>query len=883
MIRWRRLFRLDRVDAKRDIDDELRFHLEARIDDLVTSGMAPAAARLEAERIFGDADAIRESCIAIDQRHHRRLGLLEGAHDMLNDLRFAARALRRSPAFTAAAVACVALGIGMTTTIFSTVHAVLIRPLPYPDADGLVAIYAQSASRGARGVNISIPDYLSWREMNRSFESLGMWTWTTHTLTDDTGAERVEGASVTAGVLTALGVRPLIGRGFIPEEETEGRNRVVVLGHDLWQRRLGGAPLVGRTIAIDGVAHTVVGIMPPNFNFPDRGQLWVPFVPDPAGESHGNRAYAGAVARLHPGLSVEDARREMNAISARLAAEFPNDNAEWAAEVLTMREDLTGDLRKPLLVIFGAVGLVLLIACANVANLMLARGTARSREIAIRVAIGAGRARLARQVLAESLVVALAGGAIGAALAVGGVALLRALLPADMPFYIQLRVEPIAWIFALAASAVTALSFGLVPALRAGAVDAGSSLRDGSKGMTATVRQGRLRGALVVAEIALSLILMIGAMLFIRSYRALEHTTLGFDEQGILSVRVSLPYAAYPQRPPRFAFYDALFTRVRAMPGVETVGSAQGIPFRGWNVESRLMIDGRPVPPNGAEAGAHYQYVTPDYFAALGIPLLRGRALTAADRDSAAPAVLINEEFARRWLGGEDPLGKRLRFGDAKSEDPWVTVVGVVGDFRHYRLPEPMRPAVYLPYASMPLLSQTLVIRTSLPDPLVLVPSVRAAIRELDPNVAAYEVQTIDEVVSRSLWRQRFQGEVLGAFAVLALFLTAVGIYGVVSYAVAQRTRELGVRIALGATRRDVLGLVLAQGARLALVGVAIGVVAALGLSRVVASLLHGVGPMDPLTFITVSATLAGVAIAACYVPALRATRVDPLVAMRAE
>jgi putative ABC transport system permease protein len=452
-----------------------------------------------------------------------------------------------------------------------------------------------------------------------------------------------------------------------------------------------------------------------------------------------------------------------------------------------------------------------------------------------------------------------------------------------MPFYIQFRVERIALVFAVAASVVTALAFGIVPALRAGGVDAGNSLRDSTRGMMSTVRHGRMRSALVVAEVALSVVLMTGAMLLIRSYRALDHTTLGFDEQGILSVRVSLPFEAYPKRPPRFAFYDALAARIRAMPGVETVGSAQGIPFRGWNVQAGLMIEGQPAGPSAPEPEAHYQYVTPDFFPALGVPLLRGRALTAADRDSMAPVAVINEEFARSWLPGADPVGKRLRFGDAQSGEPWITVVGVVRDFRHYTLPAPMGPAVYLPYASLPLLSQTLVIRTSLPDPLVLVPSVRAAIRELDPNVAAYEVQTMDEVVSRSLWRQRFQGEVLGAFALLALILTAVGIYGVISYAVAQRTRELGVRIALGATGRDVLGLILGHGTRLVLAGVAIGIVAALGLAQIVASLLHGVGPTDPVTFVAVSATLAAVAVAACYVPARRATKVDPLVAMRVE
>jgi putative ABC transport system permease protein len=881
---WRRLFHLRGRDVREDVDDELRFHLEMRIRDLVGTGMTPAAARAEAERAFGDVRGIREACVTIDERRNRREHRVEVFDHMWQDIRFAARALRRSPSFTAAAVLCVALGVGVTTTIFSAVNAILIRPLPYPGADRLVVVYAQNVARNYHGSNISYPDFLEWRDRNRSLSALGLWTWSSHSLSGEGDAERVESSRITANLFPLLGVRPILGRTFLPSEEHLGQEKVILLSYGLWQRRYAGDPhIIGREVTLDGAPHTVVGVMPPRFNFPERGELWVPFATDMKDEAHGNRGYAGAIGRLKPGVTLEQAKADLTAVSAQLEREFPNDNFGWAAELITMREDLTGDMKKPLLVFLGAVGFVLLIACANVANLMLARGATRQREIAIRVAIGAGRGRLVRQILTESVLISAVGGVLGVLLAIGGVYLLRLALPRELPFYVVLGLDTTALAFAVAISIVTALLFGTVPAMRAADVDLISSLREGTKGAGDGLTRTRLRGALVIGEVALSLVLMVGAMLLIRSYRALEGTDLGFDEKGILAVRISLPYAKYPERTKRQAFYDRLFERVRAMPGVETVGSAQGVPFSGWNVQGEMAVEGTAAPRRGEELVAHYQWVTPDYFKAIGVPLLRGRGLTVADRDSLAPVGVINQRLADQAFPGDDPLGRRIRIGGADSKDPWVTIVGVVRDFRHYRLPQPMGPAIYYPYQSEPLLSQTLAIRTTLADPMTLAPSVRAAIQELDPDVPAYAVEPFDYIVSRSLWRQRFQGQVLGAFAALALLLAMVGIYGVISYAVAQRTRELGVRMALGATRRHVLALVLGQGTRLALAGVAIGIAGALALSRVVASLLYGVRPTDPVTFVGVPFVLAGVALVASYVPARRATRVDPLVAMRAE
>ena len=881
---WRRYLRFLRPDVRGDVDDELDFHLEMRSRELAAAGLPPERARAEAARAFGDLREIRDACITIDRRRLRNAERRQGRADMIQDLRFAARSLSRSPSFTVMALVCVALGVAVATTIFGAVNGILLRPLPYRDADRLVAIYARLADKNEHGVNVSYPDFLSWRDENRAFEGVGLWTWTTHTLSGDGEAERVEGAGVTAALFPLLGVRPLLGRTFTPEDELPGKDRVIVLGHGLWQRRFGGArDIVGRAITVDGASYTVIGVMPPRFAFPQRGHAWVPFPNDEWREGRSNRGYAGAIARLKPGVTLERAQADLDVISRRLARAYPKDNLGWDAEAIAMRDDLVGELRRPLLVFLGAVGLVLLIACANVANLMLARGAGRQREIAIRVALGAGRARVVRQVLAESLLLALAGGAAGALAARWGVRLIAAAFPDEVPFYIVLGVDPLVATFAVAVSLVAGLAFGFLPALRATEVDLSHSLRDGGRGDVGGARSARLRALLVVSEIALAVVLAAGATLLVRSYRALTGTTLGFDTRGILSARVSLPPARYGDAERRRVFWEQLHERVRAVPGVEIVGSAGGVPFSGWDLQASFHVDGRPAAKQGEELVAHYQSVSPGYFRAIGVPLVRGRMLASADRDSSVRVAVINEALARREFPGQDPVGRRLKVGDADSRDPWYTIVGVVGDFRHYRLPRPMGPAVYFPLLARPSYSQTLVIRTGLADPASIEGVVRAAIRALDPDVPAYQVQTFERMVSRSLWQPRLHGQVLGTFAALALLLAVVGVYGVISYAVAERAREFGVRMALGASRRQVMALVVRQGARLAALGAGIGLAAALALSRVVEALLHDVTATDPATFVAVPLGLAAVAVLASCVPALRATRVDPAVAIRGE
>ena len=882
--RWRRYLRFWGPDPAADVDDELAFHLAMRERDLIAAGMAPADARAQAEREFGDARGVRAACLTIDERRQRHAHRLEATDAMWSDLKFTTRTLRKSPGFTVTAILCIALGVGITTTIFSAVNAILIRPLPYAHPDRLVAIYSGNDAIDAHGSNISYPDYLSWRDENRTFSGIGMWTWTSMTLSGDDGeAERVEGAEVTPNLFPLLGVDAFVGRTFANGEDQAGRDRVLLLSYGLWQRRFAGdRAIVGRTVTVDGLPYTIIGVMPPRFAFRDISQVWIPLTPR-AQEQRGNRFYAGAIGRLAPGVSLEQARADLATLSTRLQHEYAKDNTGWVTEISTLRDDLVGDLRKPVLILFGAVTFVLLITCANVANLMLARAAAREREMAIRTAVGAGRGRLVRQLLTESLTLAVLGGVLGAIFAILAVPLLRFAFPGDVPFYITFSVDGATLGFAVLVAALAGALFGIIPAFRSTRLDPSRSLRESTQGAGGGLTRSRLRSALVVTELALSVMLLAGAMLLIRSYRALEGIDLGFDEHGILSMRISLPETAYAAPTRRATFYHELFDRIAALPGVETVGSAQGIPFSGWNVQAGMSIEGRPAPQPNHEFISHFQEITPNYFKAIGVPILRGRGIAPTDRDSSNHIGVINQAFADRAFAGENPIGKRVKIGGLDSPDPWITIVGVARDFRHYRLPRPMGPAIYLPYFAEPLLTQTLAIRTSLADPLSLVPAVRRVMREIDAEVPAYQVQTFEQVVSRSLWRQRVQGQVLGVFAALALLLAAVGLYGVIAYAVAQRTRELGLRIALGATRRNVLALVMGQSARLAIAGVCIGLAGAFALSRVVASLLYGVRPIDPVTFVVAPIMLAVVALLASWLPAWRATQVDPLVAMRVE
>jgi putative ABC transport system permease protein len=881
--RWLRYLDFWRRDPKRDVDDEIEFHLEARVADLVARGLAADAARRQAANEFGDAEAIRAATLRIDARIARRGRRADWIGEIARDARVGLRSLLRTPGYTATTVLCAALGIGVTGAVVSAAYSILVRPLPYPGADRLVAVYSENPIRDYHGVNISWPDYESWRTDTRAFAALGMWTWSTATLSSDTDAERVSGAEVTANLFPTLGVQPALGRGFSTEEQQSGHNFVALLSHRLWQRRFGGSKsIVGAGITLDGRSYTVVGVMPPGFNFPDNGDLWTPFSTNPAGEARGNRGYAGAIGRLKPAVSIDQARSDLHRIDANLVRQFPDENDGWRAELIPLRDDLVGDLRRPLEVFLAAVAMVLLIVCANIANLMLARGAARWRELAIRTALGASRGRVVRQLLTESVLTAAIGGVIGLGIAWFGIRLLRFGFPDQVtPYYIRLGLDGPAVAFVALITLLSGILFGTVPALRGSRVDLNTSLREGARQSAGGLHGSRVRALLVVGEIALSVILMVGAVLLARSYRNLEGTDLGFDERHVVSARITLGNADYPTRASTAAFYQRVLDDLRRLPGVEAVGAAQGIPFSGWNVQSAVTIEGEPPPKRGQELDAHFQFVTPDYFKAIGVPLLRGRWLTDADRDTLNPVVLVNEKMVERAFGGQDPIGRRLHIGGPK--EPFATVVGVIRDFRHYRLPRPMGPAFYFPFAVYPARQQSIVMRTIGDDPRSLVPELRAAVRAIDRRVAVSSVETLGETVSRSLWRQRLQGSVVTIFAALAFALACLGLYGVIAYAVAQRTRELGVRIALGATGRNVLLLVGRQSVRLVATGIALGLAGAYFGVRVLESLLYGISPTDLETFALVPAVLAIVALVAAVIPAARATRVDPIIAMRSE
>lgn len=883
---WRKQFRFWRSSVREDVDDEIQFHFEMRVRDLVAAGWTEAAAREEARQRFGEPAAVRDACIAIDTRRRERVERREVLGNMKQDLRFAFRTLLKSPGFTVMAVLCIGLGVGVTSTILSAVNAILIRPLPYQNPAELVAVYSWAPATDEHGVNISHPDYLSWRDDNRTFAQLGMWTWDVLAFSGDGEPERLDGATITANLFPLLGVHPEIGRGFTPQDEQPNGQRVILLSHALWRRRYGAQrDMVGSTITVNGFPTQVIGVMPAGFAFPDRGQAWTPLVVDQMGQSRANRFYAGALGRLEPGATVQQAQQDLDVISARLEKEYEQDNFRWRAEAIPLREDLVGDMRRPLLIFLGAVGCVLLIVCANVANLMLTRGAGRQREIAVRAAIGADRGRLVRQLVTESLVLAALGGMVGLAIAAVGVKLYGQAVPSGLPWYISLRLDGTTVLATLGLSALTGVLFGVVPAFRSTAVNLTGALRDGTQGAGEGRGRHRLRGTLVVAEVALSVVLMIGAGLLLRSYAALQGTTLGFDRAQVLSFRLSLPQLEYDSPDKRRNFYTTLLDRIKTIPGVETAGAGHGIPFSGRNAKTYLSMEGQPPRPRGQELDAHFQRITPDFFPALGIPILKGRGMFATDRDTANPVAVINETLARQAFPGQDPIGKRLKTGDPTDPRPWITVIGVARDFRYYQLPEPMGPAMYLAFDAAPGYTLSVVVRTagSVSDPMSLSPRVLGMLKELDSEIPAYEVQTLEQAVDRSLWRQRLQGQVIGLFAALGMILAAIGIYGVISYGVAQRTREVGVRMALGASRSQVVGLVLRQGMVLVGIGLVLGLVAAFGASRALTRMLYGIGPTDLVSFVGVPLVLGAVALLASWLPARRAARVDPLIAMRSD
>ena len=804
-------------------------------------------------------------------------------NSLWQDVRYGVRMLAKRPVLTLITAAALALGIGANTAIFSVVDAVLLRPLPYPESDRIVRVFATDLKRNILKYPTSYPNFTDWRERGSVFEHMAAHASTGAAVTFGDTPESVEGVYASADLFPLLGVSPAVGRVFTREEERPG-SRVVVLSHALWQRRFGGDPsVVGRQFLFDGEGVTVLGVMPEGFKFPvdaEGAEYWAPFDPESAGNKERGNNYLSVVARLKPGVSAAQAQGEMEAITARLQEEYQDRNAGRGANVVSMYEDVVGGVRPALYVLLAAVGFVLLIACANVANLLLARAAARQKEIAIRTALGASRWRVVRQMLTESLLLALIGGALGLLLALWGVDALSSLIPADIPRVKEIGLDARVLLFTLGVSVLTGVVFGLAPALQASKPDLNESLKDGSRGSTEGFGRNRLRSLLIVSEVALSLILLVGAGLLIRSFVELRGVKPGFDPRNVLTAGISLPTAKYGEASQQAAFHRQVLERVAALPGVKAVGSAEPLPFSGNGWQTSLKFPDRPPAPPGERLTSHTRVVTPDYFRAIGIPVLRGRVINDRDDENAPKAMVINETFANKYFPGEDPLGKRVTPTVAPGFD--AQVVGVVGDVKHRRLNEESAPEFYVSYLQAPQPFISLVVRAE-GDPAALAGALRNTVLQVDPNQPLYSVKTMDELLSDSVARSRFQMLLLTIFASVALALAGVGLFGVMSYTVTQRTHEIGIRMALGARAGDILRMVVRQGMVLVGMGVALGLAGAFALTRFISTLLYGVSASDPLTFAGVSALLAAVALLACLVPARRATKVDPMVALRYE
>ncbi|MBZ5591580.1 MAG: ABC transporter permease [Acidobacteriia bacterium] len=815
---------------------------------------------------------------------------------MLADTRYTLRVLRKSPGFTLIVVLALALGIGANTAIFSVVNAVLLRALPFPDSGRIVMVWSPNPIiiAGVDELPPSNADLKDWREQNHVFERLAGVTSRQFNLAGEGEPERAGGAEVTGDFFPALGVQPERGRWFTADEDQPGK-RVAVISHALWQRRYASDQrIIGRQITIDGQSYSVIGIMPAGFQFPRGSELpnfyafaaqtdvWTPLGWDARRWSNRGSHILIAIARLRAGVSVQQAQSEMAAIEKRNAEQY-GDSRGWSAKVMPLRDQIVGGTRVALWTLLGAVGFVLLIACANVANIVLARASARQKEMAIRTAVGASRMRVVRQLLTESMLLGVAGGALGLVLASVGIDVLLSITPADIPRMEGLGIDGRVLAFTALISVVTGLLFGVAPALQMSGSRLNETLKESGRGSSATAASRRFRGALVVGEVALALVLLAGAGLLMKSFLRLAQVDPGFHAHSALTMDITLPGFKYPSDQKKAAFFQQVLNRVTALPGVEIVGAISRLPLGNSAEEmDAFTIEGKALPANGQLPLAEYRVCSADYFRALGVPLIRGRWFANGDAESRPRVAVINEELAHQYFSGDDPMGKRLKMGFPGSTNPWLTIVGMVHDVRHNSLAAPVPPQLYVSYLQGPDTQMTLVIRTA-GDPLQVVAAARNEIRSVDPDQPVANIRTMEKIIAASMARQRFNMLLVGIFAAVALALAAVGLYGVISYSVGQRAHEIGIRMALGAKRSDVLRMVLRQGLVLVAVGLAVGLAAALMMSRMLATLLFEVRANDPMVLAGVALLLGIVAATACTVPALKATRVDPLTALRYE
>jgi predicted permease len=800
----------------------------------------------------------------------------------MQDLKFAIRMLAKSPGFTLVAVLTLALGIGANTAIFSIVNAVLLRPLPFQDSSQLVLL--RETYKGVGNVSVSYPNFLDWRQQSHSFSAMAVVNNVAFNLSGVAQPENIGGYAVSPNFLALVGVRPVLGRDFLPAEEKPGTAPVILLSYQLWQSHLGADPaVIGRSITLDGRSFSIVGVLPPAFRLLDRTDVLVPigvFAADLT--DRGERGDTDAVGRLSPGVRLSQAAVEMNTITARLAAQYPQTNHGFGAHLESFREAFSGDTRLAVLVLFGAVVFVLLIACVNVANLFLVRGAARAREIALRQAFGASRGRLIRQMLTESLVLAFCGGVLGIILGAWGISSLGYLLPADSLQTMGVRMDPSVLLYAAVIIVGVAFAFGLIPALQATRPDLQATLKEGGRSATSGSAQHRLRGALATAETALALVLLVGAGLMLKSLYHLIQVSPGFQPARVLYMEMDLRTDQYSKDPAILNFWQQVLDRVRVIPGVESAALGTVVPLTGNHRRSDITIEGLPTPGPGEFPHPDRHNVSAAYITTMGIPLLRGRNFSDADNETAPDVALINSTMARRFWTDGDPIGKRFLWGHPGKDEKWITIVGVVADTKLYGLDNPARLEVYSPYRQLPSADMNLVVRSAM-DPASLTSAIRASVVAIDKDQPIFDVHTMQQLVDDSISTRRLTLVLLGIFSALALILAAIGIYGVMAFSVALRTQEIGIRMALGAQQKDVLRLILGQGARIAFFGVAVGLVAAVALARLLSSLLFSVSASDPITFAAVSILLVAVALLACYIPARRALRVDPIIALRYE
>ena len=886
----RRLFRFPWRTAAQvaaDVDEELQLHLDLVAEELVEAGWSPEAARAEAVRRFGDLEGTRRFCSSLDRSKETQMKWKQALETLGQDLRFGGRQLWKSPGFTFAAVLTLALAVGASTSIFSVVHGILLRPLPYPQPERVVRLYQPTEDGRVEGGNFSVPTFVDWRHESRTVSAAAAYRYGNLILASSAEApERLIGMWAGADFFRVLGVRPLAGRWFAPDEEKAGAPRVAVISEKLWQERFGRDPgVIGRTLRLNGEPRTVVGVMARKDMYPDFVDVWLPMVFAEEESQNRGTIFLDALARLAPGATLDAARTEARVISSRLAKQYPESSPGLVIDMKPLQEVMVGDVRTPLLVLLGSVLFVLLIACANVANLQLVRASAREGEVAVRTALGAGRGRIVRQLLTESVVLALTGGAAGVALAVWATKALVTAAPQGTPRIEEVAVDGPVLLFALAITLTTGLLFGLAPALQASRPNLASTLKEGARGSRGRAST-RARNFLVVAEIALAVVLLAGAGLLLRSFAQLQKVDLGFKSAGILKFHLSPPQTKYPGDTELRLLVDRLLDELDQLPGVEAAGATiWGMPLISGENVLGFSIQGRPPKPPGQEDSIRFAMVSPGFFRTLGIPVVRGRDLAARDRDGAPPVLLINQAAARQYFPGEDPLGKRIAFSsERRSNLNGAEIVGIVGDFKQSTLEEEVAPQAFLPVAQAPLPRSSLVValRTE-GDPGAVVAAARNRVREIDPDLPVYAVRSMEELVSASAAQPRFYMLLLGGFAFVALVLAAVGIYGVIGYTVRQRTQEIGIRMALGASRDRVLRMVVRQGLTLAVIGAAAGLAGALVATRWMQSLLYQVSATDPAIYSTVAAVLVLVAAIASWLPARRAAGTEPQLALRGQ